>query len=120
MDPNDNTESSRDVFARLEVEQHGLTFFTATPYSALLEDCRDWILGEGKATGSAEVLKSLLESLAAEKQVTLADVRVLGDEQRRWFISLLSHLDEINYEDLWYAAGWFDGSDDAGLLGGVP
>ena len=116
MDPNNDAASSRDVFARLEVEQHGLTFFTATPCSALLEDCRAWILGEGKATGSAEVLTSLLESLAAEKQVTLANVRVLGDAQRRWFISLLLHLDEIDNEDLWYAAGWFDGGDDAGLL----
>ena len=93
------------LFAKREADRERVMAVTPMPYTEALEHCRAWILGKGATTRSAEVLESLLLSLANERQVDLADVRVLDAERRLWLVALLLHINQINDSEFLYAAG---------------
>ena len=110
VDSND-VEAAPELFAKLEADRVRIAANTPLPYTEALERCRSWILGKGATTRSAEVLRSLLLSLANEGQTTLADVRALDTERRLWLVSILLHLESINDTELRYAAGMEYGED---------
>lgn len=111
MDKPDDLKAANEFFAKLERNRERIAAVTPMPYTEALEHCRAWILGKGRATRSAEVLESLLLSLANEGQVDLSEVRALDTEQRLWLLTLLLHLDQINDSELRYAAGAAYGAD---------
>ena len=109
----DDAHAVDEFLTGLEADRQRIAAATPLPYTEALEHCRAWILEKGATTRSAEVLESLLLSLANEGQTDLADIRVLDTERRLWLVTLMLHLENINDSELRYAAGLAYGEDDA-------
>lgn len=58
-----------------------------------------------KLAASAEVLTSLLLSLADEGLADMAAVQVLDSERRVWLTTLMLHVNKLSTNELRYAAG---------------
>lgn len=111
MNRPDDLNAAEEFFARRKEDRERVAAVTPLPYTEALEHCREWILGKGRATRSAEVLESLLLSLADGGQADLSEVRALDTERRLWLVTLLLYLDQINDSELRYAAGAAYGAD---------
>jgi hypothetical protein len=69
------------------------------PHTALAL-CKNWLHREGYGTPSAGVVYDMLLSLANYDDVDLSRLRLLDEERRHWFASIIAGLHVVGDKDL--------------------